>query len=114
MTTRQPPVLDIIITRRSRGPETGRNSLNNPVYGPDVEEDVWAARLDFRSGDFVRAGTSGLVTVQDSRYIVRASSGPWKEGDGLVDDEGIQRRVQGVSRIGRGRYLELLARRVGT
>ena len=36
----------------------------------------------------------------------------WATGDTFTDDEGKQRTVQGVSEVyGRGRFLELLARR---
>ena len=38
---------------------------------------------------------------------------PWNEGDTLTDDEGVSRIIQGVAQIGRGRFLELLARSVG-
>ena len=77
---------------------------------------VWAARRDFAAGDYVQAGNAGPVTVADSRFIVRAVGPGWAEGDHFVDDDGRARTVLGVAEYqdqGRGRFLELLGRRVG-
>ena len=89
----------------------------NPI--PPDEDDatrlpVWAARRDFSARDFVQSGNLGLITVSDSRFIVRALGPDWVEGDVFHDENGIRRTVQGVSNYGaRGRYLEVLGRRLG-
>ena len=50
----------------------------------------------------------------DSRFIVRKLGPPWIEQGVFFDDDGIRRTVQGVSNHGeRGRYLEVLGRRLG-
>ena len=54
----------------------------------------------------------GFITLRDTRYIVRAESGPWAAGDGFEDEDGATLVVQGVEQIGRS-YLELLARSGG-
>ena len=81
-----------------------------------VERPTWCARRDFLGRDLLGTITEGggLVAITDSRFIVRAE-GPatWDEGDTFTDDEGVKRTVRGVAQIGRGRFLELLARKVG-
>ena len=73
-----------------------------------------SARRDFGARDFVESGNLGLITVADSRFIVREMGMAWVEGDAFYDDDGLYRTVQGVSKYGaRGRYLELLGRRLG-
>ena len=96
MTTRNyPPVLDRKITRII---------LGEPTYDPwgalvpADEEDatlvkVWAARRDFRASDFVESGFVGLITIFDSRFIVRALGPAWATGDAFLDDEGLRRTV---------------------
>ena len=76
-----------------------------------VQRPVWATRRDFLGRDLVTAYEGSLLTIADSRFIVRAEK--WDEGDTFTDDEGVTRTVRGVAQIGRGRYLELLARSVG-
>ena len=72
---------------------------------------VWHRRTDFEARDFVQTTDAGLVTVKDTRLLVRASTGPWVEGDVITDDRGETRTIEGVSEVGtRGRYLESLAR----
>ena len=118
MTTRNyPPVLDRKITRLIPAPSPGDDPRGDPI--PPDEDDatllkVWAARRDFAARDFVQAGNLGLITVADSRFIVRALGPAWNEGDVFQDDDGIRRTVQGVSNHGeRGWYLEVLGRRLG-
>ena len=118
MTTRQyPPLLDRQITRIIPAESQGEDPWGNPT--PPDEDDatflkVWAARRDFSARDFVQSGNVGLITVEDSRFIVRAMGPPWVEGEAFNDDEGFRRTVQGVSNHGeRGRYLEVLGRRLG-
>ena len=79
-----------------------------------VTRKEWASRRDFLGRDLTRVtSTDSVVTIQDTRFIVRAGGLAWKENDTLTDDEGVSRIVQGVAQIGRGRYLELLARSIG-
>ena len=118
MTTRNyPPVLDRKITRLIPAASPGNDPWGNSI--PPDEDDakklpVWATRRDFSARDFVEAGNLGLITVSDSRFIVRALGPPWSEGDQFTDDEGFRRTVRGVSNHGdRGRYLEVLGRRLG-
>ena len=78
-----------------------------------VTTKYWARRYDFSARDFVQSGNAGLVTINDSRYVVRRNP-VWVEGVGLDDEAGNHGTVQGVSEYaGRADYLELLARRVG-
>ena len=93
---------------------SGRSLTVGYMVQPEVISTVkvWAGRRDFPAGDFVDSTTSGLVNINDSRYIVRAESGPWAAGDRLTDDDGNARTVQGVSQLDR-RFLEILARRTG-
>ena len=86
--------------------------------GMDIEvtttEDVklWAGRRDFSGRDFSQVVQGSLITIRDTRYIVRVESGPWGAGDGFEDEDGATLVVQGVEQIGRS-YLELLARSGG-
>ena len=112
-TARQPPVLDRLISREVVGPSPGVDPFGQSLPGPVTTVGVWAARRDFRPRDFLQRSPSGLVEIEDTRIYVRADSGPWDAGDRIVDDEGVTRTVRGVSDIGRGRYVELLARKVG-
>ena len=75
------------------------------------EVTIWAQRRDFGARDFVSAGDRGVITIMDTRFIVRSES-TWDEGDTFTDDDGKTRRVQGVVQIGRSHY-ELLARAIG-
>ena len=118
MTTREyPPLLDRGITRIIPAESQGEDPWGNPI--PPNEDDatllkVWAARRDFTARDFVQAGSFGLITVSDSRFIIRALGVAWVEGEVFLDDEGFRRTVRGVSNHGeRGRYLEVLGRRLG-
>ena len=78
-----------------------------------VQRQTWAARRDFMGRDVVQASDTGLYSLADSRFIVRAEGPAWDEGDTFIDDEGVTRTVRGVAQIGRSRYLELLARSIG-
>ena len=77
-----------------------------------VQRPVWAQRRDFSGRDFSQVVQGGLITIRDTRYIVRTESGPWAAGDTFTDEDGETLSVQGVQQIGRG-YLELLARSGG-
>ena len=76
---------------------------------------IWARRRDFVGRDLVELTGAGPLTIQDSRFDVsRAGLAEWAINDTFTDDEGEMRRVVGISELGgRGRFLELLARRVG-
>ena len=75
---------------------------------------TWASRRDFRAADFVNSGVSGLVEIQDSRYLVHTDNDhPWTTGESFVDEEGATRIIQGVGQVERNYRLELLARRIG-
>lgn len=86
--------------------------------GMDIEvtttEDVliWAGRRDFSGRDFSQVVAGSLISIQDTRYIVRAESGPWAALDTFTNEDGELLSVQGVQQIGR-QYLELLARSGG-
>lgn len=113
MTTREAPVLDRQIIRTQLGPEIGRNAFNQPIFGPDVTEVIWAARRDYAGRDFLRSsGPGGIVTLDDRAYTIRQSSWPdVATTDTFTDDDGNRRTVQSVAEVGgRGRYFELLAR----
>ena len=114
-TARQPPVLDRLISREVVGSSPGVDPFGQPLPGPVTTVGVWAARRDFRARDMVASVAGGLVTITDSRYVVRHdASHPWRVWDEFVDEEGYRRTVRGVSEIAdRNRYLELLARRIG-
>ena len=73
MTTREAPVLDRQIIRTQLGPEIGRNAFNQPIFGPDVTEVIWAARRDYAGRDFLRSsGPGGIVTLDDRAYTIPA------------------------------------------
>ena len=114
MTTRElTPKLDRQITRIVKGASPGLNPLGNPLPPTsETEVKLWAGRRDFTSKDFSSVVQGGLITIRDTRYIVRSESGPWAAGDAFKDEDGVTLNVQGVQQIGRA-YLELLARSGG-
>ena len=114
MTTREfIPRLDRQIPRIVKGASPGLNPLGNPLPPTsETEVKLWAGRRDFSGRDFSQAVAGGLVSIRDTRYIVRAESGPWAAGDTFADEDGVTLAVQGVQQIGRS-YLELLARSGG-
>ena len=86
----RPPVLDRLIT----------------IEG----EPVWAARRDLTVRDVVRAGVVfEQVALSYSRFIVRAGI-VLTLGNDFVDDTGNNRRIEGVSAVGRGQFIEILGR----
>ena len=89
-------------------------SLQLPIHSTGTSErvvNVWHRRTDFEARDFAQTTDAGLVTVKDTRLLVRAPTGPWVEGDVITDDRGETRTIERVSEVGtRGRYLESLAR----
>ena len=107
------PRLDRQITRIVKGASPGLNPLGNPLPPTsETEVKLWAARRDFTGRDFSQVVQGSLITIRDTRYIVRAESGPWAAGDSFEAEDGVTLTVQGVQQIGR-RYLELLARSGG-
>ena len=86
MTTREfTPRLDRQITRIVKGASPGVNPLGNPLPPTsETEVKVWSARRDFSSRDFSQVVQGSLITIRDTRYIVRAESGPWAAGDTLI------------------------------
>ena len=114
-TPRLPPLLDRKITKNIEGPSPGVDPYNSPIPGPITTVKVWAARQDFLGRDFVTSQPGGLLSISDSRFIVRAGGIGWQEGDTITDDAGDVRHIRGVSEYpaGRGRFLELLARHIG-
>ena len=116
MTTRRDfaaPVLDRLLTRIIKGASLGLDPLGQPLPPTsETEVKVWAARRDFSGRDFSQVVEGGIVTIRDTRYIVRAESGPWIAGDTFKDEDGATLSIQGVEQIGRS-YLELLARSGG-
>ena len=78
MTTREfVPRLDRQITRIVKGASPGINPLGNPLPPTsETEIKVWAGRRDFSGRDFSQVVQGGIVTIRDTRYIVRAESGP--------------------------------------
>ena len=114
MTTREfAPRLDRQISRIVKGESPDLNPLGNPLPSTsETEVKVWAARRDFSGRDFSQVVQGSLITIRDTRYIVRAESGPWIAGDTITDEDGATLSIQGVSQIGRA-YLELLARSGG-
>ena len=76
------------------------------------EAKLWAGRRDFTGRDFSTVVEGSLITIRDTRYIVRAESGPWAARDTFKDENGVTLNVQGVQQIGR-QYLELLVRSGG-
>ena len=86
----RPPVLDRLIT----------------IEG----EPVWAARRDLSARDVVDSNqTFEQVSLSYSRFIVRAGI-VLTLGNDFVDDSGNNRRIEGVSEVGRGQFIEILGR----
>ena len=115
MTTREfVPRLDRQITRIIPGASPGLNPFGQPLPATveAAEVKVWAARRDFSGKDFSQVVQGGLISIRDTRYIVRVESGPWSAGDSIIDEDGERLVVQGVAQVGR-QYLELLARSGG-
>ena len=114
MTTREfVPRLDRQITRIIPGESPGLNPLGQPLPPTsETEVKVWAGRRDFSGRDFSQVVQGGIISVRDTRYIVRAESGPWVAGDTFTDEDGNTLYVQGVQQIGRA-FIELLARSGG-
>ncbi len=76
---------------------------------------VWATRRDFAARDFLSISqTLGIISTSDTRFLVRRLGHPWAAGDRLTDEHGDLREIRGVVEYpaGRGRFLELLARRL--
>ena len=74
--------------------------------------EYWARREDFPAADFTSSTDTSRITVLDSRYVVR-SSPVWKTTEFFTDEDGNRRRIDGISQLGRRKYLELFARRIG-
>ena len=72
---------------------------------------VWCSRRDFRGQDFttVVGDGTGVVGIEDRRYVVRAESAPWTRGDTFTTEDGQNFQVRGVAQLGRT-HLEILSR----
>ena len=77
-----------------------------------VTQTIWAQRKDFSGRDFSQVVQGGIISVRDTRYVVRSESGPWADGDTFTDEDGETLTVQGVQQIGRA-FVELLVRSGG-
>lgn len=107
-------------------PDPAPGSITYPASVQQVTEDVtttrryWAGRRDFSARDSVQVGTNvGIFTEGDSRFFIRGTDGaafPIAEqaGVGVFHDPLANEswQVKGISRIDRGRFLELLCRSV--
>ena len=94
---------------------SGDVTLVYSVTTPEIDTvyTYWARRNDFAGGDFVSSDNAGLVTVADSRYIVRRDP-YWVEGVRFTYETGDTRTVQGVSEFRHNSdHLKLLSRRIG-
>ena len=82
------------------------------VTTPEIDTvyTYWARRNDFAAGDFVSSGNAGLVTVADSRYVIRRDP-YWVEGDRRNRIHPDSARGVGVRR--NSDHLERLSRRIG-
>ena len=108
------PVLDRLLRRVIKGASPGLNPLGNQIAPTsETEVTVWAARLDFRARDQLNIGDGSFFELSDRRFVVRAEGLGWAVGDKFRDDAGEIYTVRGVSEMGRGRFLELLARSAG-
>ena len=76
------------------------------------EVKIWAGRRDFGWTDFSQVVQGSLITIRDTRYVLRSESGPWTAGDTFTDEDGETLVVQGVQQLGR-QSVELLARSGG-
>ena len=64
---------------------------------------------DFTAEDFIQATDRSLLITKDVRFTVRPDD-VWQEGSYFTDDLGVRRRVEGVSQVGRSRFIEVLGR----
>ena len=91
---------------------SGDVTLVYSVTTPEIDTvyTYWARRNDFAAGDFVSSGNAGLVTVADSRYVIRRDP-YWVEGDRRNRIRPDSPRGVGVRR--NSDHLEPLSRRIG-
>ena len=81
-----------------------------------TQKGIWYSRRDFTGRDLLTTFEGGQITIEDSRFLVRAQGPTWDVGDTFTDDQGVTRTVRGLGQIhslGRNRYLEILVRSVG-
>ena len=74
---------------------------------------TWADHRDFAAGEFLQASAvvGGVVTLRETRFIVRATAHPWAAGQNFRDSDGVLYAILGVGeRYGRRDYLELYCR----
>ena len=71
------------------------------------------ARRDFTGRDALESSIDREVVVALSRWTVRADVVSWTEGDTFEDADGQTWTVEGVTQLDRGRFVELMAKRVG-
>lgn len=75
----------------------------------EVTVEYWARREDFSAEDFIHATDRSVLVTKDVRFTVRPHAA-WQEGSYFTDDLGVRRRVEGVSQLGRSRFIEVLGR----
>lgn len=100
--------LDRRITLKRPGEEIGRDEWNLPIFGPDIELTIPAARFDVSDGERFAAGSVGAYRM--TRFIVRHS----RNTAGIVPSdelihEGRVHNIQGIKERaeGRRRWLEI-------
>lgn len=101
--------LDRRITIRYR-PVTGRNAINEAIYGPPVDKKLWARKRDTSSGERLAAAQVGARI--DSRFMVRSSTFTRSiEPKWELIHEGRSYNITGTTETldGRHRYLEISA-----
>ena len=107
-------MLDRLITRIIKGASPGLDPFGQPLPPTSTTEvKVWAARRDYSARDQTRITDGTDFTLEDSRFVVRAEGASWTVGDRFTfENESFL--VRGVNELlGRGRWLELLARSIG-
>ena len=107
------PRLDRLIVRTGTTPGF-RDPYGHVTTTPGIAQTVWASYRPFSGRDQRVLADAGLLTFEDARFVVRAETGPWTTGD-AINFDGSRWAVKGVSELlGRGRYLEIVARRAGS
>ena len=105
------PRLDRLVEHSYTAASTARDPYGAPLPGPRVTRRVWCSYRPFTSRQQLQVGDSGLISLQDARFIVRAD-GAWSTGDTFTFQGGSW-TVEGIAEIvGRERFLELVARAI--
>lgn len=107
MTTAQE--LDRSVSIERKGVETGRNTMNEPIYGTVITQ-YRAKRIDVSDGEKFQAGGVGGVTT--ARFVVRSTVRTREilSSDELVHD-GLRWNILGIKETqdGRHRFREITA-----